>query len=463
MSVVKRANRAACIDATSLFEVKSSPSKESRAKAEIMKRYLEQSWSQADERKQSREKRYMSLMQSLEDSNLSDEEKQEIICDFSKEENEFMRFSRTKMKPDNFNYIKLIGRGGFADVWLVTNKKTDEINALKIMRKQDIILSDQIENIKTERNILAMAQNPWIVKLFSSFQDENNLYLVLEFIQGGDLMSSLQLYRTFPPSVARFFGGELALALNSVHQLGYIHRDIKPDNILLDISGHIKLTDFGIASKYGKNEKDFQDLLLSLQDNLINTHDGSQILSTADTRRHRKRNSVVGSIDYTAPEVLLGKNPTVKSDWWSFGIILYEMLFGFTPFASASKKETALRIINWKKALRIPANRGIPPHAYTLLKGLLCDEETRFGFEEIIRHPFFAGFNFENPFQTNPPLKPNVSDPLDTSHFETFENVKREDLRGAVALNDLAAFIFKGYSFKAKPPSITLSKFGISA
>ena len=460
MSVIKRPGRFTPFNPADQASGPSHPpSQESIIKSETTKRYLEQYWNKVNERQISRDERYAQLIKSLEESELTEEEKQEVLDEFAAEENAFTRFSRTKLKPDNYEFIKLIGRGGFADVWLVTNKKTGEVNAMKIIRKKDVILSDQINSVKNERDILAYSRNPWVVKLYCSFQDEDHLYLVLEFVQGGNLMHCLTQCRNFPPSVVRFFGGEIALAVNSIHEMGFIHSDLKPDNLLLSASGHLKLTDFGIASQYGKNDQEFSDLLANSQDLMFSTI--SPIISTADgVKKHR--GNIIGSIDYIAPEVLQGKPRTIKSDWWSYGVILYEMLFGYTPFACESKKETALRIIHWRRSLRIPAgNYQRSPQVIDLLRRLLCDEEDRIGFEEIIHHPFFESFNFEDPSANKPPMKPNISDPLDTSHFESFDDVKREDLRASESISKLAEFVFNGFSYKAKPPSTALAKLGV--
>jgi serine/threonine protein kinase len=409
-----------------------------------------------------RERQMTTLTNALNDSRLSDTEKNKLIEEFKQEENNYLRSSRKRQSQGNYDFISLIGKGGFADVWLVVNKSTSDINVLKIIRKKDVILSDQIENVKNERNVLSLVSNPWIVKLYSSFQDSEHLYLVLDFVQGGDLLNALNKFKTFPPSVCRFFAAEIAIALNSVHELGFIHGDVKPDNILIDKTGHIKLTDFGIASQYGKNDKCYDDLLASAQDLMLKSKNGTYIISTAGQRKAHKRSStIIGSIDYIAPEILKGEKPTTKSDFWALGIVLYEMFFGFTPFSGNSKKETALRIINWKKALRIPASHNLPQSALILLKQLLCDKENRIGYEEIVRHPFFAGFDFVNPFGMTTPIKPQVTDPLDTSHFESFADVKKEELRASSVLNNLASFVFKGYTFKAKPPTNALARLGI--
>ena len=461
MSVVRRSSRCASSPTMPKAPTK-PPSKETVVKSEMVKRYLEEYWYKISQQRASREERYNFLQQRLQESNLSEEEKQEVIEEFKKEETDFTRFSRSKLKPDNFTYIDLIGRGGFADVWLVTDK-SKQIYALKIIRKKDVILNDQITAVRNERDILAISHNPWIVKLFCSFQDEEHLYLVLEFVQGGDIMNALGRIGTFPPQVARFFCAEIALALHSVHQLGFVHSDLKPDNILITPSGHIKLTDFGIASNYDKHDTEYHDLLASAHELLVTSGDREDnSFLPMGTCRHRKRNSVIGTVDYTAPEVLAGEPPSEKSDWWSFGVILFEMLYGYAPFSCESQKETALRVINWRKSLRIPINQRIQVHALMLLKQLLCDKKDRIGFEEIIKHPFFNGFNFDDIKSNKPPMRPICTDPLSTEHFEKYD-VQPEDLRASATLTKLASFLFLGFTYKQKPPSVALAKLGITA
>lgn len=226
---------------------------------------------------------------------------------------------------------------------------------------------------------------------------------------------------------------------------------------MIDKTGHIKLSDFGISSQYGKQDRNYQNLLEAARQYMIkNEH--NMILSTSDTKSSKKNKTVLGSLEYIAPEVLYGQQPTYKSDFWSLGIMIYEMAYGFTPFTSDSKAFTAIQIVNWKKSLRFPTNTRHPVTLISLLSGLLCDVENRFGFEELINHPFFQGFDFEHPFNNKPPMHPNLSDPLDTSFFSNFDNIPREELRGAESITDLADIAFKGYTYKAKRPSNVLSR-----
>lgn len=460
MSVVKRIGRTNSSPMVIPKKLGKPPSKESIVKSEMIKRYLEDYWTQIAQRKEMRESRQQFLQQKLDESLLTDEEKRAVVEQFNKEETEFTRLSRLKLKPDNYEYLALIGRGGFADVWLVTEKKTNDIYAMKIIRKRDVILNDQITSVRNERDILAIAHNQWIVRMHCSFQDEEHLYLVLEFVQGGDLMNALCRVGTFPPQAVRFIAAEIALAVHSVHELGFIHTDLKPDNILISPNGHIKLTDFGIASNYNKHDNEYKDLLASAQELMLEQKHMSFIPSKKQT--HRKRNSIIGTVDYIAPEILNGEQPSEKSDWWSFGVIIYEMLYGYPPFSCESRKETALRIINWKKSLRIPVNQRIPVQATELLKSLLCDADGRIGFREIIAHPFFAGFNFSDVFSNKSPMRPICSNPLSTEHFEKIE-VQADDLRASATLTKLANFAFLGFTFKPKPQSAALAKLGIEA
>lgn len=454
MSIVRRTARSNINSpiSTDAFE----PSRETVMKAEASKRYLENFFMKKNEQFETRKSDISNLYKALDQMNLTEEERNAILNQYHEEETNYTRLQRQKLRPENFNYIKLIGRGGFADVWLVTDKK-NQVYALKIIRKSDVILNDQVQSVINERNILSKANNNWIVNLHSSFQDQDHLYLLLDFVQGGDLMNALIKLNSFPPAVCKFFAGEIALALHYVHQLGYVHSDVKPDNILINNDGHIKLTDFGIASSYNKADNDYGQLIDNYQDLFI---ENANIVSTANNRRHRQRNSIIGTIDYVAPEVIMGEKTSDKSDWWSFGVILYEMFYGFTPFACESKQETAMRIVHWRKSLRIPANQRIPTVALDLIRKLLCDKEDRIGFEEIIAHPFFKGFDFNNYMANNPPMRPQNTDPLDTQHFDTYE-VSADELRASSCLSQLASFAFLGFSYKAKPHSQVLARIGL--
>ena len=454
MSIVKRSSR--CFEAPLYGRNETlhdyTPSDETKLKAEIAKRYLEQRFQnnmlQYERNIETRNR----LEQVAEEHNLN---KEEIFKNYAKEEDNYKRIQRTKLTKDRFNFIKLIGRGCVGDVWLVMDKVTHEYFAMKVLQKCDIIASSQITCAQSERDILTISTNlPWIVKLIYSFQDTEHLYLVLEFVQGGDLMTALITRDVFPEKVAQFFAGEMALALHSVHQLGYLHRDLKPDNVLIGIDGHIKLTDFGITTNYKKNE---DGLLYLLDENAPKMLENGEEIFSNSQNSHRPRNSVIGTCDYVAPEVLCGKGNSIMSDWWSFGIILYEMLYGATPFAEATIQETAQKIVHYQSTLYFPPSDKVSPAAIDLLKHLLCAPEDRYTFEDIVEHPFFQGFSFDQPMQNQPPMIPVVTSPSDTRFFEEIEVTERPTTH----VTNLAQIVFTGFSFKARRPNSTALSLGV--
>ncbi len=207
-----------------------------------------------------------------------------------------------------------------------------------------------------ERNLLADAKSEWITDLRYSFQDGENLYLAMEFLPGGDLMTRLIKQDIFSEAEARFYAAEMVMAVDQVHSLGYIHRDIKPDNILIDQSGHIKLTDFGLCK-----------FLLEYRPQRPVSP------PSADKPGRGRLYSTVGTPDYIAPEVFSKKGYTQAVDWWAFGVILFEMLAGYTPFNDRDPTVTCKRIVSWKKFLSMPREPPLSPEAADLILRLLCD------------------------------------------------------------------------------------------
>ena len=454
MSIVKRNSRCSDFGFYSPRDITQNcnPSKETKLKAEIAKRYLEQRFQNNMEQYVRNTETRSRIQQVAEEHNLN---KEEILKNFSREEDNYKRIQRTKLTIDRFNFIKLIGRGCVGDVWLVMDKITHEYFAMKVLQKCDIIASSQIACAQSEREILTISQNqPWIVQLIYSFQDADHLYLVLEFVQGGDLMTALINRNVFPEKTAQFFAGEMALALHSVHKLGYLHRDMKPDNVLIGIDGHIKLTDFGITTNYRKNDDGFIYLLDENAPSML--ENGEEIFSNSPNS-HRPRNSVIGTCDYVAPEVLCGKGNSIMSDWWSFGIILYEMLYGATPFAEATIQETAQKIVHYQTTLIFPPTDNVSPAAVDLLKHLLCAPEDRYTFENIVEHPFFKGFSFDQPMLNQPPMIPVVTSPSDTRFFEEIPTTERPTTH----VTNLAQMVFTGFSFKARRPNPTAASLGV--
>ncbi|XP_069133279.1 serine/threonine-protein kinase tricornered-like [Argopecten irradians] len=163
-------------------------------------------------------------------------------------ETEFLRLKRSRLDIDDFSPIKVIGRGAFGEVRLVQKKDTGHVYAMKILRKQDMLDKDQVAHVRAERDVLVEADHQWVVKMYYSFQDAQNLYLIMEFLPGGDMMTLLMKKDTLTEEQTQFYVSETVLSIDSIHKLGFIHRDIKPDNLLLDAKGHIKLSDFGLCT-----------------------------------------------------------------------------------------------------------------------------------------------------------------------------------------------------------------------
>jgi serine/threonine protein kinase len=433
------------------------PSRETVLKSQTARKYLEEHFQTLIEETQESQSRMKLFKETIDNSDLLPKDKEALYAQFLSEENKIRRSARTRLKPSRFQKIRLIGKGGFGQVWLVQDKMTTDLYALKVLRKADIILQDQLVNVHTEREILSQCGNQWVVPLRCSFQDPEKLYLVLDYMCGGDLMTALIKLKVFNESVTRFFVGEIAVALHSVHQMHFLHRDLKPDNVLIDKDGHIKLADFGLSTSYRKTDTQFQNLLDELQQLLL---EHSQV-GVADPVTHHVRGTAIGTCDYTAPEILQGQEPTTASDFWSLGVIMYEMLYGHSPFSGRSPTETALRITHWQKALRFqPKPQTISDEAIDLIKHLLCAPEQRYGFQEILAHPFFSGFHFDN-IKLNPaPLVPIIKYPTDTSHFDAYEN--DEDRGGDLPGGDLAKVAFWGYTFRQRQRNSTLTRLGAS-
>ncbi|GMP44240.1 hypothetical protein CsSME_00013270 [Camellia sinensis var. sinensis] len=310
---------------------------------------------------------------------------------------------------------------------------------MKKLKKSDMLSRGQVEHVRSERNLLAEVDSRCIVKLFYSFQDSDFLYLIMEYLPGGDIMTLLMREDVLSEDVARFYIAESVLAIHSIHHHNYVHRDIKPDNLILDKNGHLKLSDFGLCkpldNKYSTILLEDEDF--STQDS---THDNEghsscerpPWLMPKEQLQQWKRNrralaySTVGTLDYMAPEVLRKKGYGMECDWWSLGAIMYEMLIGYPPFCSEDQRMTCKKIINWKACLKFPEEPKISDEAKDLICHLLCDVETRLGtngVEEIKAHPWFKCIQWDMLYEMEAAYKPTVSGDLDTQNFEKFPEV----------------------------------------
>ncbi|XP_023223649.1 serine/threonine-protein kinase LATS1-like [Centruroides sculpturatus] len=369
---------------------------------------------------------------------LSEEAQNQMRLMLHQKESNYIRLKRAKMKRSMFVKLKTVGIGAFGEVALVRKVDTRQLYAMKTLRKADVFKRNQAAHVKAERDILAEADNEWVVKLYYSFQDKDNLYFVMDYIPGGDLMSLLIKFGIFQESLARFYITELVVAIESVHKMGFIHRDIKPDNILIDADGHIKLTDFGLCtgfrwthnSKYYQrngehNRQDSMD-----PDENWNNECHCKSMKPLERKRHSEHqrclaHSLVGTPNYIAPEVLLRTGYTQQCDWWSVGVILYEMLVGQPPFFANTPAETQLKVINWETTLHIPKAANLSKEATDIILKLCCGPEKRLGkngTEEIKSHPFFENVDFNGDLRKQPaPYKPIISSPTDTSNFDPID------------------------------------------
>ncbi|CAN6479491.1 unnamed protein product [Victoria cruziana] len=414
-----------------------TPSNATQQRVAAAKQYIENHYKSQMKNLQERRERRWTLERKLADADVSVEEQNDLLRSLEKKETEYMRLQRHKMGADDFEPLTIIGRGAFGEVRVCKEKSTGHVYAMKKLKKSEMLRRGQVEHVKAERNLLAEVDSNCIVKLYCSFQDEENLYLIMEYLPGGDLMTLLMRKDILTEDEARFYIGETVLAIESIHKHNYIHRDIKPDNLLLDRFGHMRLSDFGLCKPLdyttlpNLNEHDY-----GTGKNPTDAPRGVDRQNTAPKRTqqeqllHWQRNrrtlaySTVGTPDYIAPEVLLKKGYGMECDWWSLGAILYEMLVGYPPFYSDEPMSTCKKIVNWRAYLKFPEEAKLSEEAKDLISRLLCSVEQRLGTkgaDEIKAHPWFEGVQWDRLYQMEAAFIPEVNDELDTQNFEEFE------------------------------------------
>ncbi|PYI26413.1 serine/threonine-protein kinase gad8 [Aspergillus indologenus CBS 114.80] len=302
----------------------------------------------------------------------------------------FVENKHRSMKLEDFELLKVVGKGSFGKVMQVMKKDTGRIYALKTIRKAHIISRSEVTHTLAERSVLAQINNPFIVPLKFSFQSPEKLYFVLAFVNGGELFHHLQREQRFDINRARFYTAELLCALECLHGFKVIYRDLKPENILLDYTGHIALCDFGLCKLDMKDED--------------------------------RTNTFCGTPEYLAPELLLGNGYTKTVDWWTLGVLLYEMLTGLPPFYDENTNDMYRKIL--QEPLTFPSTDIVPPAARDLLTRLLDrDPQRRLGANgaaEIKSHHFFANIDWRKLLQRKyePSFRPNVLGARDTTNFD---------------------------------------------
>uniref|UniRef100_A0A8C7P7W4 Rho-associated protein kinase n=1 Tax=Oncorhynchus mykiss TaxID=8022 RepID=A0A8C7P7W4_ONCMY len=306
-----------------------------------------------------------------------------------------------QIKLEDFDKVKMIGRGAYGEVQLVRHKASQKVYAMKQLSKFEMIKRSDSAFFWEERDIMAFSNSPWVVQLCCAFQDDLHLYMVMEYMPGGDLVTLTMNY-DMPEKWVRFYTAEVVLALDAIHSMGFIHRDVKPDNILLDQNGHLKLADFGTCMKMDST--------------------GMVHCDTA-----------VGTPDYISPEVLKSQGGDGyygrECDWWSVGVFIFEMLVGDTPFYAESLVGTYGKIMDHKNNLNFPDNVQMSNDTKDLICAFLSDREVRLGrngVEEIKRHPFFTNdqWTFDTIQETVAPVVPELSSDIDTSNFDEIEDEK---------------------------------------
>ncbi|KAG0337549.1 hypothetical protein BG004_007604 [Podila humilis] len=363
----------------------------------------------------------------------------------------------------DFEIIKPISRGAFGKVYLARKKTTKDLYAIKILKKADMVRKNMVNHVLAERRVLALTRTPFVVQLFYAFASKDYLYLVMEYVIGGDLSSLLSVFGSFDEDMARMYIAECVLALEYLHLNGITHRDLKPDNMLVNTEGHIKLTDFGlsritvpdndmfswqeyktpsltrrqiarpvggISSKSGANkhsEKHHTSSNMtgtsskhSVSPDRMNSSPGAppSVSTTArSVRRHRgSSKALLGTPDYLAPELLLGIGHDAAVDWWSLGVCLFEFLTGYPPFMDEAPEAIFKNILNHD--IQWPED-ALSWGAHDLINKLLSRDPTqRPSPTELKAHPFFRGVDWDNIRNQEAPFIPTPNDNMDTSYFD---------------------------------------------
>lgn len=343
-----------------------------------------------------------------------------------------LRKRRVKLKYGDFKILTQVGQGGYGQVYLARKSDTKEVCALKVLNKKLLQKLDEVRHILTERDILTASKSPWLVKLLYAFQDPTDVYLAMEFVPGGDYRTLLNNTGILNPRHTRFYISEMFCALNSLHKLGYIHRDLKPENFLIDSSGHIKLTDFGLASgAISKQRVESMrvklDALKNLEVPFRSVIERQQMYRSLRASDINYANSVVGSPDYMALEVLQGRKYDYTIDYWSLGCMLFETLSGYPPFAGSTPDETYANLQNWKRALHRPQYEDgryvFSDRTWDLIQRLITSPRYRFqNFEMIQKHLYFEEVHWETLRQSTPPFIPQLDNDTDAGYFDDFSN-----------------------------------------
>ncbi|KAI5290421.1 hypothetical protein KEM54_001591 [Ascosphaera aggregata] len=408
------------------------------------------------------------------------EEYQPALQKYLGRERANLRKRRTRLRQGDFQILTQVGQGGYGQVYLAQKRDTREVCALKVMSKKLLFKLDEIRHILTERDILTAAKSEWLVKLLYAFQDETSIYLAMEYVPGGDFRTLLNNTGVLHNRHARFYIAEMFACVDALHQLGYIHRDLKPENFLIDSTGHVKLTDFGLAAGMLSPGK-IESMRVKLEEvgrtpvpfgrpmeqrSAAERREGYRSL-----RKHvvNYAKSIVGSPDYMAPEVLKGEQYDFTVDYWSLGCMLFEALAGYPPFAGATVDETWQNLKNWQRVLRKPQyedpNYFLSRRTWDLIVRCVAAKETRLrNIREVHAHDYFAEVDFQRLREQKAPFVPELDSETDAGYFDDFGNeadmAKYKEVHDKQrALEEMAdrdekmgKSLFVGFTFKHRKP-----------
>merc|ERR1712154_268424 len=307
---------------------------------------------------------------------------------------------KKKMSKKDFGVVRVIGKGGYGEVRVARNKNDNRVYAMKTLLKKKMIEKKQQKHVRTERDLMVNVDHWLLVRLYWSFQDDTYLYLVMEYCPGGDLMKILIKEDILSEPVTRFYMAESAAAIACLHDLDYVHRDLKPDNMLISKDGHLKLSDFGLAKHYDTDVHSMTtDVITKYQNANMKTGDAQnveqqkKITLFKKNKKNRKNRallySAVGTPNYIAPEVFTKKGYGEECDWWSLGVILFECVVGYPPFYADTPMNTVKRIVNYQKTLRIPKEANLSKSCKDVIFRLICAPKKRLSFHQLKRHSWF--------------------------------------------------------------------------
>ncbi|PWZ02024.1 putative ser/thr protein kinase [Testicularia cyperi] len=337
-----------------------------------------------------------------------------------------IKVKEVEVGPNSFSKVKMLGKGDVGKVYLVREKKTDRLYAMKVLSKKEMIKRNKIKRVMAEQEILAASNHPFIVTLYHSFQSEDYLYLCMEYCMGGEFFRALQTRpgKCLPEEDAKFYAAEVIAALEYLHLMGFIYRDLKPENILLHQSGHVMLSDFDLSAR--ATQRGGAPAMIRQA-----TPNSTPLVDTRSCIADLRTNSFVGTEEYIAPEVIKGCGHTSAVDWWTLGILIYEMIFATTPFKGTTRNETFSNVL--RNEVHFPESTPISSFGKSLIRKLLIKDElkrmgSQSGASEVKQHKWFSNISWGLLRNSTPPIVPAYSNGVDAVNFRNVRESRSLDL-----------------------------------